>query len=421
VAVQRAEPKFTEGSAFDRDHQPRPDPFPLPLRVNGHLHELAPVPRRDWLRISGRGLCQNHALAPVLSLIGERREQRRTSHDSFAPRPPHSGWMADDGNEVLKLLLGTGEELAELRKIQSDGAEQHPLAQVALLGVQRIVERDAADSDHGVLWVGGPDNMEVSSFPQLRVAVGRTLPCPMDETARIESTRLCEACGYIVEDLPEEVCPECGTSVPRSRDARRPGTRWQVRPGFRTWIDASWATLRRPTSTFDIVRIDARSSRALLRVNLPVASVSLAVGAARVAGADDVRTLLALSVLFSIASVTILMLLTAIEARGVRFFGARRGWRITPAVAATVCGHASIGWVIAGILVLLVTTSLPVHLSPPPGAFRPYLFFVAWIPIGAIAFIAGMLVFECLVYLGVRRCRYANTPDSVSMTRVPPV
>jgi hypothetical protein len=90
------------------------------------------------------------------------------------------------------------------------------------------------------------------------------------------------------------------------------------------------------------------------------------------------------------------------------FFGRRRGWRVTPTVAWAVCGHASVGWVVAGCLVAagLHAASLAARGRPAGPALLARDIVIAWAPLAG--FFAGMLVFETLVYLGVRRLRFAN-------------
>lgn len=126
----------------------------------------------------------------------------------------------------------------------------------------------------------------------------------------------------------------------------------------------------------------------------------------------------------------ILLALTWIEALGMRLVGARRGWRITPDIASQVCAHASVGWIFAGLLPLLCLAAgtAALRLFPEGGArvmnsrldiggFAPWLgkrvslgdlFAFAGLVGG---FLGGLLIFEMLVYVGVRRCRFANAPN----------
>lgn len=100
-----------------------------------------------------------------------------------------------------------------------------------------------------------------------------------------------------------------------------------------------------------------------------------------------------------------------IEARGVVFFSAKRGWRVPRAIAWAIVAHASITWVWAWIGVLLSLFVLPVGTK----LFRPLVVNTIFEPLleltpPLLGFIIGMLVFESLVYVGVRQCRFANVP-----------
>jgi hypothetical protein len=107
----------------------------------------------------------------------------------------------------------------------------------------------------------------------------------------------------------------------------------------------------------------------------------------------------------------VLWLLTWIEVAGVRFFHARRGWRVTRAVAWSVCAHASIGWVVgAALLVLgwgLIDLDFWLARSLRTMTVRPRVGDWAAVPAGA-GFFAGMMLFEYRVYQGMRVCRFAN-------------
>lgn len=125
--------------------------------------------------------------------------------------------------------------------------------------------------------------------------------------------------------------------------------------------------------------------------------------------------LLTISSMIWVPTVIILLLLTLVERRGIRFFGTRRGWRITPDVAYCVCAHASVGWLMAGVWsflgVLVAETAAAVLFTHELGILRgPVVLAPFWLPV--LGFMAGMLLFESLVYLGMRRCKFANRPTS---------
>ena len=105
-----------------------------------------------------------------------------------------------------------------------------------------------------------------------------------------------------------------------------------------------------------------------------------------------------------------MVLLTWIERVGVVFFSRRRGWRIGKELATEICANAAPGWIAAGVLM-----NVGLAFSHAVDLLKPYLPLGQWALRDAIkaglpvlGFIAGMLIFETLVYIGVRRCRYAN-------------
>ncbi len=237
---------------------------------------------------------------------------------------------------------------------------------------------------------------------------------------------LCESCGYTLDGLPSDgACPECGRAIVLSSPARRSGSPWQATRTVRSWVATNYLILRRPAVLFDRLRVDRTHRNSLLLVNLLLAGGLLAAPWVGTLIGDPARhargsAFLERNGLFtvslaggSLALGSILLGLTAIEAMGVRFFGRRRGWRITPDIAWQVCAHASVGWVVAAILTLL---SLVVWLN------LSYFGLSGWMTRGggwsdlsmaavpAAGFLAGMLVFEILVYRGILRCRYANAP-----------
>lgn len=248
---------------------------------------------------------------------------------------------------------------------------------------------------------------------------------------RDEFTLLCERCGYVVDGLPRDgPCPECGTPIADSHPDRRPGSPWQQRAGFASWLRTGILMMRHPVRAWAVVRIES-TCVGWAQVNRGIAAALIAVvTSARVMrgliGPDApapwswcvwVLAWLVLTFLFAV----LLRVLTAIEHRGVRFFGARRGWRVTHTVADTVCAHASVGWLVAGVLfgagAVFVDSGLARQVTAAIG--RPILTPTPWLrylPPG-LGFLAGMLVFEFLVYFGVRHNRFANRPRAADVRR----
>jgi len=217
---------------------------------------------------------------------------------------------------------------------------------------------------------------------------------------------LCEDCGYELDAIREAgACPECGRAIGASLPEKRVGSAWQRRPGPRSWVVTNLAVFRHPLRCWERVRVEWRRSFNLLGWNLAAASVVLA-SAVLVPGVVHV-TSVRYALIFAPAVFALLGLLTIIEFAGLRFFGPRRGWRTTPGVAWAVCGHASAGWIVTAALVGLAWHGAQLVDRAWIG-FPPWGYFAAT----GGGFLAGLVVFETLVYVGFARTRFANPPGA---------
>lgn len=204
-----------------------------------------------------------------------------------------------------------------------------------------------------------------------------------------EYTLLCERCGYVVDGLPTAgACPECGTPIAESLPERRVGTPWQQQPSIHCLMRTAIGSLLHPNRTLSVMRVDSERSKSLARW----------------------------SCLAGLPLWGLLMALTWIETRGLLILGKRRGFRITPAIAWTVCAHGCAGWIVAmtgfWIGTILIASGAAWSLrydqatdyDPTPAS--------AMIGIGAGfgggVLLAGFLFFETFAWLGLRRLRYAN-------------
>ena len=153
---------------------------------------------------------------------------------------------------------------------------------------------------------------------------------------------------------------------------------------------------------WDSVRIDPIVTEEFAVLNVAIGLVPPSIALALAVDEHPVETLI-----FSIACWLLLTLVTLvaifIEIAGIRFIGGRRDFRITSDIARTICAHASPGWIVGMVSVTGVAA-----------AFRPInprnvdAFQIAFL---ASAFI-GLLAFETLVFIGMRRMKFANRPGA---------
>ncbi|MFI4896500.1 MAG: hypothetical protein ACIARR_01600 [Phycisphaerales bacterium JB059] len=204
-----------------------------------------------------------------------------------------------------------------------------------------------------------------------------------------EFTLLCERCGYVIEGLDTGgACPECGKAIAESLPERRVGTAWQAGRSPSSLV-RTWArSVRQPRRTLDLIRIDGGDGRSLARWTALVA----------------------------LPLWPVVMLLIWIEARGIQYFGARRGFRITPDLAWSVCGHGSVGWAIAAVGFWLGASLIgwgvgqSVEYSTDPAYDPVFASRLIGVGIGAggLLMLTGFVFFEVFAWLGLRRCRFAN-------------
>ena len=226
--------------------------------------------------------------------------------------------------------------------------------------------------------------------------------------ARVAPELICESCGYPLGGLARESrCPECGRPVLLSVPERRQGSLWQRRAGLGGLAGAGLGLLRRPQAFWDRVKPDRQSGRALAAVHAVLAAV-LGVGVPGVAH----RAFVAVGIVVPLVAVVV-YLLTMIESAGLRFWGRVHGGRVTKDVAWAVCGHAAVGWTLGGaaagfgwVLGALLTAGSGV--ASAQAGHLVVLVPVMYIVSLAAGSVGGLLLFEVLTYVGVRRMRFAN-------------
>lgn len=231
-----------------------------------------------------------------------------------------------------------------------------------------------------------------------------------------EYTLLCERCGYIIEDLDHSLpCPECGKPISESLPERRAGTPWQQNPSFKSLIQTWWMTIRHPLRTLDIVRFN-KSEYGELTAYTCIATHLIPIGTTLVLllidGSFNLYASIVLCIFSFMPTWLTLMALTATEALGLRYFGNRRGFRISNIISSNVVAHGSVGWLLMGfgstigVLVMLLPDIVDSIFIPDRIDFNA----IGWRLI-LFSCLAGFLFFETFAYLGLRRCKYANRPQ----------
>lgn len=255
---------------------------------------------------------------------------------------------------------------------------------------------------------------------------------------------LCRRCGYALDaaKLSAE-CPECGADTAGSLPEARDGTPIQAYEGgafarfFGTWR-ALWKLIRGPGTIFEHCPLDPRVAGGVLRVNLVWAAALLTypaipvvlqaavfvkstvwpnAGPSGIPGQPWFRQSAPLAIFVGLW--IMLRTMVAIERAGVRFIGKRKGLRVTPTIASSVTAFASPAWA-GGALAVLVLGIAASYLHELPlrrnvGAVRwPLMLIHLWLPV--LGFFGAMVWFESMVWVGIRRCRFANEPR----TEAPP-
>jgi hypothetical protein len=252
-----------------------------------------------------------------------------------------------------------------------------------------------------------------------------------------DASFLCEVCGYGIGGLPSAArCTECGTPTADSLPSKRIGTRWQRRPGLTGWARTNWDVLRHPKITFRFLSIVPGGWQSLLIANLVVAAVLMVEPWTGTFIGDPLRNARAFDnpgavaayglslAMRTVVVAGVLFALTWIESMGIRFIAGKRGWRIGRDAAWQICAHASVGWIVMAVLPLMTLallftisylfgnnlggwTGKSYDLSP---YVRLRVSVGEMIAIGLTggAYIVGLVVFESLVYVGVRRCCFGN-------------
>jgi hypothetical protein len=228
---------------------------------------------------------------------------------------------------------------------------------------------------------------------------------------------LCEACGYEIGGLPRHgACPECGGAIAGSLPERRRGSAWQQRRSLWALVRTNVGVLRRPREVFGVARLDVWSGVWLAVINCLLSAMLLVAPWSGVFVGDPLRgsimrgrgagaaVWLVPAQVVGVAAV--LLGLTLVEWAGIQLVARRRGWRLGRIAAWQVCAHASVGWVVMGMTMWVALIAWLNAIWFVRGLKQAGDLTLAAIPVTGI--LVGLLVFELLVWIGARRCRFAN-------------
>ena len=252
-----------------------------------------------------------------------------------------------------------------------------------------------------------------------------------------EHSLLCERCGYVLDDLdPSGICPECAMPIELSQPRLRPGSPWQAHPSPGSMIRTWWLLFRHPKLCWDEFRVQRRSGVSLLSLGLIVGASLPAItilgiltyGAFQSNDLSVFGGALVLVLIFTVVYVIVAMIYAGLAVSRMKFWARHRGYRIDSRIAWTIIGHASLGLVVipvlfcAAILDMLVMVLL-IEIEDELGmeltlvqillSIIGYILTLACIPI-------GLIVFEVLSSLGMRRMRYRNPHPDELPTPNPP-
>ncbi len=225
---------------------------------------------------------------------------------------------------------------------------------------------------------------------------------------------LCENCGYPLRGCRvDQRCPECGRSIGESDPTHRCGLPWQARIGLLPWLETLQMIVFRPRDSFRLLRVDRPDRNQNRSDRLFMITIAAGIGLLwtvtwRLAG-------LGLVWQWGLLVAGMVIMMTYVEVIGVAYFSKKRGWRVPLALAERVGCYCVVGWVPAVVIFeavyLLDQTGTLARYWPAgwgPWDLRTRLFVLALVWGGSI------MSFEYLVWLGIRKVKYANYTDRPS-------
>ncbi|MEM9420793.1 MAG: hypothetical protein AAGA25_17335 [Planctomycetota bacterium] len=207
----------------------------------------------------------------------------------------------------------------------------------------------------------------------------------------------------------DSACPECGQTIAESLPEHRTGPAWQNTLAPASWLNTAWSIFARPGKTYRHMRLNgpAMPARLFLLSMAVLVGMGWGVFCLLVVGYSGLMSWGA----GMVAAKTVLIM-TYIETIGVTFFSGRRGWRVPFSLAERVTCYASVGWLVAAVVLA------PLLFWYEAGGFERSVVKIVghWEPeyrwfLAALGFGAAVLFFETRVWSGVRQVRFGNRPS----------
>ncbi|MBI1335897.1 MAG: hypothetical protein GC164_02925 [Phycisphaera sp.] len=228
----------------------------------------------------------------------------------------------------------------------------------------------------------------------------------------------CEKCGYPLRGLSLEstqICPECGHELQASDPAHRVGLPWQHRITPGSFIATFSMVAFHPGKAFVQLRLpplpeEKRAPQGNTRDEIFLLTCVLFTGLMW-SVVHAWRGYVAWAGLWrpTVVVASIAYLLTYIEVVGVVYFSWRQGWRVPFARAERVACYAGVGWLPAGAVGIGLSLA---RLSGTLDRLWPDVWKNWTLPLstGLLLLLAGasIMLFETLVWLGIRKTRFGN-------------
>lgn len=231
---------------------------------------------------------------------------------------------------------------------------------------------------------------------------------------------LCERCGYVLSGLPTDAaCPECGKAIAESLPSVRT-LAYDPKRGM-GWVRVAVRMVRSPFGAYSCMHIGAQQAGGFAERSFAVVSALTGFAAALLlfdsrfraqtldpdAYAATVLQAIVSGLVVACGTFALLWIIMLIERAGSRTIGAWHRWRITREVAYCVCAYASVGWLM-GVLGAMcwgmwyVTRGRDALIArSDEGLYAMNLGLPAVV-------LLGLFGYELLVYIGLRRCKFAN-------------